>query len=470
MKFGVREIVDVVFKATENGQKVGTETFNKYQPVFMIDTATTSSLEQATTVVYAQGGKGYARLIAWEGEKTMTFTVTDALMSPMGLAVLTGAGLIRPADTPDKSMHVHMTINKNLDADGTATVTLGDLQEETGLNNATKFAVCATIDAYATKLDGSGAGIDWFDSVSVDGDSKTADYINVDSSNSAVFTVSDEKAKNATVQLDFYLIMNNPNAVQEIVIEPGSFGGYFYVEAQTLFRREDSGQDMAAEIIIPKAKIQSAFTFTMAASGDPSTFDFVMDAMPGYTRFDSTKKVMCKFQVLGTDNTGTEESSHTHDSAKLPNPVSPEIEGFNKASASKVSENAAGLPTGASANQALIDVTGTNKNVVIEVAGGVAALNNTVEPKIGWGQADWVVLDYDTGEATIEGLNYINRGTTTPLGPEDVQDATDLGLSAGHMAVWVKASVAKTTPATFSLEKDGNIINVTISVKEVAAG
>ena len=190
--------------------------------------------------------------------------------------------------------------------------------------------------------------------------------------------------------------------------------------------------------------------------------------MPGYSRFDTTKKIMCKIQILGTDNTASEAGGHTH--TETPNPVSPTIAGFNKASASKVSESAAGLPTGASANQALIDVTGTNKNVVIEVAGGVAALNNTVEPKIGWGQADWVVLDYDTGEATIEGLNYINRGTTTPLGPEDVQDATDLGLPAGHMAVWVKASVAKATPATFSLEKNGNIIDVTISVKEVAAG
>ena len=54
MKFGVREIVDVVFKAADN-MRIGTKTFKKYQPVFMIDTATTSSLEQATTTVYAQG-------------------------------------------------------------------------------------------------------------------------------------------------------------------------------------------------------------------------------------------------------------------------------------------------------------------------------------------------------------------------------------------------------------------------------
>ena len=63
MKFGVREIVDVVFKAADD-MTIGDTYFKKYQPVFMIDTATTSSLEQATTTVYAQGGKGYARLIA----------------------------------------------------------------------------------------------------------------------------------------------------------------------------------------------------------------------------------------------------------------------------------------------------------------------------------------------------------------------------------------------------------------------
>ena len=131
MKFGVREIVDVVFKAAANGQRIGDKTFKKYQPVFMIDTATTSSLEQATTTVYAQGGKGYARLIAWEGEKTMTFTVTDALMSPMGLAVLTGAGLITP--NKENQAHVHTTVNVVTDANGVATVDLAELNEEFGL-------------------------------------------------------------------------------------------------------------------------------------------------------------------------------------------------------------------------------------------------------------------------------------------------------------------------------------------------
>lgn len=46
---------------------IGTTTFVKGQPVLYIDSAKTSTLEGASTTVYAQGGKGNANLIAWEG-------------------------------------------------------------------------------------------------------------------------------------------------------------------------------------------------------------------------------------------------------------------------------------------------------------------------------------------------------------------------------------------------------------------
>lgn len=314
MKFGVREICDVTFKTTAAGQKVGKKVFTKAgMPAFMIDTAKTSSLEQGTTTVYAQGGKGYNRLIAWEGEKTMTFTVEDALISPMGLAVLSGAGLLDPS--MGEPMHVHVTLDAAVDSTGVATVTLADLKEETGLNDATAFDVCSStaVPAYATVLDGSGAGIDFIDTVTIGGTTSTraTDCIGVDASNSATFTVANTYA-NKTVKLDFYLLMSK--GVTEIEIKPSDFGGFYYVEAQTLFRREDTGEDMAAEIIIPKAKVQSGFTFSMAASGDPSTFTFTMDCFPGYTQFDKTKKVMCIMQVIGTDDTSVSaDEAHEHE-------------------------------------------------------------------------------------------------------------------------------------------------------------
>ena len=81
-------------------------------------------------------------------------------------------------------------------------------------------------------------------------------------------------------------------------IDGENFAGYYYVEAATLWRRQDNGKDMPAELIFPNVKIQSNFTFAMASTGDPSTFTFTMDAMPGYTVYDQTKKVLCAIQVI----------------------------------------------------------------------------------------------------------------------------------------------------------------------------
>ena len=52
-RFGSREICDVTFKAATNGFTLNGHPFKAGQPVFVIDTATASSMEQATTTVYA---------------------------------------------------------------------------------------------------------------------------------------------------------------------------------------------------------------------------------------------------------------------------------------------------------------------------------------------------------------------------------------------------------------------------------
>ena len=53
----------------------------------------------------------------------------------------------------------------------------------------------------------------------------------------------------------------------------------------------------------------------MASTGDPSTFTFTMDAMPGYTRFDRSKKVLCAIQIV--DEEIIENTPDDKDSAGL---------------------------------------------------------------------------------------------------------------------------------------------------------
>ena len=270
MKFGVREICDVVFKA-KSPVKIGNKTFQAGQPVLYIDTAKTSTVEGAATTVYAQGGKGNTRLIAWEGEKTLTFTVEDALLSPIGFSVLSGAGLFKGNDSND-TVHVHMTTQALVGTDGKV-----DLSDAVGGKS-----ICQTAPLFISEAEADG---------SVTG--TVIDATNVTSNSVSVATTEAGK----TVVVDYYVVADG-SKISELQIDAKNFAGYYYVEASTLFRREDTGKDMPAEITFPKIKIQSNFTFTMASEGDPSTFTFTMDAFPGYTYFDKTKEVLCVMQVI----------------------------------------------------------------------------------------------------------------------------------------------------------------------------
>ena len=293
MKFGVREICDVVFKAKAD-TKIGTSTFKKGQPVLYIDSAKTSTIEGAATTVYAQGGRGNTRLIAWEGEKTLTFTVEDALLSPIGFSVLSGAGLFKKEG---EKVHVHTTANAYVDTNGK--IDLTDV-----LGNEEKIDETAPVFAMIVEEDGSITG-ELLSSLVVAEDGKSLTGA-TDNANDSVF-------------VDFY-ILKDSDVVSELQIDAGNFGGYYYVEASTLFRRQSDGVDMPAEITLPNVKIQSNFTFSMASTGDPSTFSFTMDAFPGYTIFDSTKKVLCVMQVVEDAAAGSETrksvmANHELDSA-----------------------------------------------------------------------------------------------------------------------------------------------------------
>ena len=273
MKFGVREICDVVFKAKAN-VKIGNTEFKKGQPVLYIDTAKTSTVEGAATTVYATGGKGNTRLIAWEGEKTLTFTVEDALLSPIGFAVLSGAGLFK-GKNQDELVHVHATANAYVSTEGAI-----DLTDSLGANE--KIDATAPIFVMVAEEDGSLSG-EMITGVAVAEDGKKL--------------TGATSAADKAVFVDFYISKKSAN-VSELQIDAANFAGYYYVEASTLFRRQNDGVDMPAEITLPNVKIQSNFTVSMASTGDPSTFTFTMDAFPGYTMFDNTRKVLCVIQVV----------------------------------------------------------------------------------------------------------------------------------------------------------------------------
>ena len=309
MKFGVREICDVVLKAKAN-QKIGNKIFYKNEPVIYFDTLKTSSMEGAATTVYAQGGRGNSRLMAWEGERTVTFTMEDALISPAGFMILSGAGLVEGSDTETIKVHTTEQTDEVIVSDSGVQVVLKQNPYMSDTENFvyvmllkngevdTEPYIPETDVEPVKKVKGEDGKVTW------EAEEKNPEGYRI------TLKSNDDLAKFATdgtenvVLVDYYV--EKAGGTFQIDITPDKFGGNYYLEASTLFRNTD-GVDMPAEFIIPNCKIQSNFTFTMASSGDPSTFTFTIDAFPDYTRFDKTKKVLAAIQVIESADAEGEE-------------------------------------------------------------------------------------------------------------------------------------------------------------------
>ena len=317
MKFGVREICDVVLKAKAN-QKVGNKIFYKHEPVIYFDTLKTSSMEGAATTVYAQGGRGNSRLMAWEGERTVTFTMEDALISPAGFMILSGAGLVEGGEGAE-SIKVHTTeqtddVDPTYDtADGVKVLkglSIYLKQKPYGVDSETDFVYVMALNngevstepyipvmaaPVPKKKDEKNQWVDLTTEELADEATYAKAYMITLKDTDDLNAFMPKDGEDIVVLVDYYV--EKGKGTFQIDITPDKFGGNYYLEASTLFRNTD-GVDMPAEFIIPNCKIQSNFSFTMASSGDPSTFTFTIDAFPDYTRFDKTKKVLAAIQVI----------------------------------------------------------------------------------------------------------------------------------------------------------------------------
>lgn len=263
-------------------------------------------MEGAATTVYATGGRGNPNLIAWEGERTLTFTMEDALLSPEGLSILTGAGLIAAKDANNgRGMFVHTTDTIDVQKDNTIVlkndfacwtkIADGNVRDGEDISEYQNPAA----DIFVMVMDDSGnivsepcipAKVEY---------ALVTDPVTGKTHPQTTLTCYGHDGvipKDTIVFVDYY-VRRIAKATQ-VEITADKFGGSYYIEADTLFRREGDNYDMPATFVIPNGKVQSNFTFAMAATGDPSTFTFTIDAMPDYTKFDRTHKILAGILII----------------------------------------------------------------------------------------------------------------------------------------------------------------------------
>lgn len=352
MDFGVREVCNVVLKAIDAipaNKSITGKAIAKGEPVMYFDTLKVSTMTGAVSTVYATGGQGNPRLLAWDSDKEITFNMEDALISPESFALLAGgvsennedsyigtgtltagsvdlsaagtpvlpAGTI--ADTDVVSVKAVVT------AVGTGTNSVGDILPATFVGATSVVTVTGgtdeTVEITIVYRDSSkfikvhkkeiltvsGSGATASELIYKDADFpvfafKVDDHGNIQGGAITITTTSGSDAitgisigDGERFLIDYYTEQYSANT---ITVEANRFAGFYKLEADTLWRRESDGQDVTAQFVIPKLKIKSNFELTMEATGDPSTFSFEADA---FKVDENGKSVMFKLDILDED-------------------------------------------------------------------------------------------------------------------------------------------------------------------------
>lgn len=214
------------------------------------------------------------------------------MISPLSFAMLSGAGLMHASK--DDRIRVHTTFDLPILEGGKVKIDL----DTAGKNH--DIYISEDVPTFGMILDNTGAGIIPCSVNKIEGSEPNCNVYTITKEKPLELTFSNaENYVGQTLRVDTYA--EKVDGAVEMTIDAKNFAGSYYVEASTLWRDRENGVDYPAEMVFPNVKIQSNFTFTMAASGDPSTFSFTLDSMPAYTVFDKTKKVFAAIQVIADE-------------------------------------------------------------------------------------------------------------------------------------------------------------------------
>ncbi|OMD67470.1 hypothetical protein [Paenibacillus odorifer] len=233
-------------------------------PIMTFDYATTTSNEWSGETVFARGGDGNPKRIAWSGDKDSTLTVETQVFTLQHLAMLAGEPIEKGATNIFKSQVV--TVKDG--GTGSKTITLS----KTPINGTASIKVFSYVNGVIAEPQ---------EVQSVTGKDVVL-------------------ASSATVEIgqdvEVYYQFTAASAAKLQYTTKG-FPGYVRIVGDTLYADEKAASIVPVQQIYYKAKLQPNFTVTYSPTGDPSSLSMTFDLFPELV---NGKEVM-KEEVLYED-------------------------------------------------------------------------------------------------------------------------------------------------------------------------
>ncbi|MEC0210237.1 hypothetical protein P4H70_14965 [Paenibacillus ehimensis] len=235
-RMGSREIMDLQF-------------FNYVtkKPIMTMDYATSAQTENTAEVVYARGGAGNPRRIAWPGDKQTTVTVETQIFTMQHLAMLAGEDIVS-GNSEIFKREVHPVEDGGT---GKKVVKL----KKTPMGTTTDVAVFAFVNGIL-------------------GDSQQVESI----SNSEVTLAASATAAIGS-EVEVYYRWQATEA-KKLSFTSKGFPPYVFMVGDTVYADEVAGEVVSAQLKFYKAKLQPNFTISNSPTGDPSSLSLKFDVFP----------------------------------------------------------------------------------------------------------------------------------------------------------------------------------------------
>lgn len=224
-RYGLKEVANVIFFDITTGK-----------PVIFFDTLKVSTLDNKSNSATATGGQGDNQLISWDYGRTATLTMNDALFSDASIALLAGQAV--------ESDNIQLVGREVLTVSG-GKVTLAETPDT---NSVTVYLMAGSV------MD-----------TEVTGNTTTGKDVTVG--------VSATDGDRVMVFYTYTLV----TGASKITFSGNAFPSTYKVVGDTVVK-DENGVNKKMQFIIPKAKLQSAFTLTMD-SANVATFDFTLDVL-----------------------------------------------------------------------------------------------------------------------------------------------------------------------------------------------
>ncbi|MVP00805.1 hypothetical protein [Paenibacillus lutrae] len=235
-RYGSREIMDLqIFN------------YGTKKPIMTMDYATSAQTENTAETVYARGGAGNPKRIAWHGNKETKVTIETQIFTMQQLALLAGEDIV------SGSHEVYKREVVTVEDDGTGKLQLKLSKPPVGGKN--DVAVFETVNGIL----GHGQDVD----------SITGNIVKLAASATAA----------VGAEVDVYYRQAAADA-HKLSFTAKGFPPYVFLVGDTVFADETSGDFVSAQMQYYKAKLQPNFTIKHSPTGDPSSLSLVFDVFP----------------------------------------------------------------------------------------------------------------------------------------------------------------------------------------------